>query len=123
MRGDSTGQLKAARKALLDLLGISDQVINLLLSADQVEVPIFRKTAEQLLKVLKDICEHLTTLQPEILRFIGEVICLDSTGSITLMYKFHDAYFLSKEYYLKGVAQYINFYGGHATQYQVYTRS
>lgn len=99
IQDDSTGQLKAARTTLLEILTISDDVMHLLLhlSPDQLEDQTLNDIAEQLLKVLKDICEYLMKLQPEILSFVGEVMCLDSAESITLMYKFHDVYFLSKQ--------------------------
>ena len=87
-------ELKAVKKTLLKLLKNSDDVINLLLSG---EAQLLSDIAEQLLKALKHICEHLTKLQPKILHLTGQVMCLESTESITLMYKFHDKYFLSKE--------------------------
>ena len=92
--GDSTAELKAT---LSKLLKISDDVINLLLSADELEAQILSDIAEQLLKALKHICELLKKLQADTRHLIGEVICLDSTESITLMYKLHDRFFLSKE--------------------------
>lgn len=95
--GDSTAELKAARTTLSKLLKISDDVINLLLSADELEAQILSDIAEQLLKALKHICELLNKLQADTRHLIGEVICLDSTESITLMYKLHDRFFLSKE--------------------------
>ena len=96
MRDDSTAQLhlESARMILLELLTLSNDIVSLLLSADELEVQTLTEIARQLLKVLNDICEHLTKLQPEILRLIGEVI--SSTESIAVMYKFHDVYFLSK---------------------------
>jgi hypothetical protein len=91
---ESTGELRVARTAVSILFKSSDDVINLLLSADHPETTY--TTAEQLLKALKQICEHLTKLQPDVLRLIGTVLCLESTESINLMYKFHNEYFLSK---------------------------
>ena len=90
-------ELKAAKTTLSKLLKNSDDVINLLLSGDQLEAQLLSDIAEQLLKALKHICEHLTKLQPKILHLTGQVMCLESTENITLMYKFHDKYFLSKE--------------------------
>ena len=95
--GDSTAELKAAKTTLSKLLKISDDVINLLLSADELEAQILSDIAEQLLKALKHICELLNKLQADTRHLIGEVICLDSTESIPLMYKLHDRFFPSEE--------------------------
>ena len=95
--GDSTAELKAAKTTLSKLLKISDDVINLLLSADQLEAQTLSVIAEQLLKALKHICEFLNKLQPETRHLIGEIMYLDSTESITLMYKLHDKFFLGEE--------------------------
>ena len=96
IQNDSTGELKAARTAILKLLKESSSAINLLISSGQIEAQTVSDIAEQLLEILKHIREQLSRLQPETLHLIGEVVCLESTESITLMYKFHNAYFLSK---------------------------
>lgn len=95
--GDSTAELKADKTTLSKFLKTSDDVINLLLSADQLEAQTLSDIAEQLLKALKHICELLNKLQPETRHLIGEIMYLDSTESITLMYKLHDKFFLGEE--------------------------
>lgn len=94
------GELKAARTEILKHFNESDGVINLLLSADpQLEAQTMSDIASKLLDILKHIHEHLAKLQTECLHLLGEVLCLESVDSITLMFKFHDSYFLSKFYY------------------------
>ena len=90
-------ELNVAKTTLSKLLKNSDDVVRLLLSGDQLEPQLLSDIAEQLLKALEHICEHLTKLQPKILHLTGQVMCLESTESISLMYKFHDKYFLSEE--------------------------
>lgn len=96
---DPTGDLEASKATLSKLLRTADDIMNLLFSADQLEAHLLNDNiiAEQLFKALKHICEHLTKLQPKILHLTGQAMCLESTGSITLMYKFHSEHFLSKE--------------------------
>ena len=94
------GELKAARTELLKHFNESDGVINLLLSADlKLEAQTLSDIASQLLDILKHIHEYLAKLRPEFQHLLGEVICSESVGSITLMYKFHHSYFLSKFYF------------------------
>ena len=94
---DPTGDLEASKVTLSKLLRTADDIMNLLFSADQLEAHLLNDIAEQLFKALKHICEHLTKLQPKILHLTGQAMCLESTDSITLMYKFHSEHFLSKE--------------------------
>lgn len=92
---DSTGQLKVVKNTLLKLLKMSDDAIELLLQISS-EDPTVTDIGARLFEILRDICKYLTTLEPHVLDFVGKAMYLDSTQSITLMYKFHDMYFLSK---------------------------